>query len=154
MKPEDLGPIRTLLRDLNFNLSKAFQSDYSLYGITLLQGRLLTTVELNGELTMGELADLLNMTPGNVSTLCKRLEKQGYLKRMRTTEDARIVHVKLTEQGKNTMEQINCALKKRFDSVSPSYQTEDLAIIEEGLRRLNQILAAVAAQNSKEENHD
>ena len=146
MNPEELAPIRKQLRDLDFNLTRAFQMDYTPYGLTMLQGRLLTTVECENGLAIGELADLLNMTPGNVSTLCKRLEKQGYLKRTRTEQDARVVFVTITQEGKETLKNINRALKKRFEAATLCGH-EDLKIITEGLERSNQLLATVARQS-------
>ncbi len=154
MNPKDLEDIRELLRGLEFNLNRMLQADYASYGITLLQGRLLSAVKLEGDMPIGRLADLMNMTPSNVSIICKRLEKMEYLSRSRCAQDARVVRVSLTEKGANILKNIHLSQKKRFESTGYATQKENLEIIKNGLIRLNQMFEDTVEQKIQEEKYD
>ncbi|MBM7818635.1 DNA-binding MarR family transcriptional regulator [Cellulosimicrobium cellulans] len=49
--------------------------------------------------TVTSLADRLRLDPATLSPLLKRLEGAGYLRRVRSTDDARVVEVLLTARG-------------------------------------------------------
>lgn len=73
-------------------------------------GRMLTLAELHvidtigGEtLPMSEVAARLGVTPGTITVAVDRLEKKGFLTRMRTAEDRRLVLVALTPQGEEVL---------------------------------------------------
>ncbi|MCU1728561.1 MarR family transcriptional regulator [Pseudomonas sp. 7P_10.2_Bac1] len=51
-------------------------------------------------LTVGEVSSRLLTDPGSLTPLLKRLEAEGLLKRVRSPQDQRMVHLLLTDQGK------------------------------------------------------
>ena len=55
-------------------------------------------------LTVGEVSARLLTDPGSLTPLLKRLEAEGMLSRVRSHEDQRVVHLRLTEQGKALQE--------------------------------------------------
>ena len=52
-----------------------------------------------GPLSLGDLADKLLVTGGNVTYVMDRLENQGLVYRERSPEDRRVIQAKLTEAG-------------------------------------------------------
>lgn len=50
--------------------------------------------------TITDIAQDLEVTPPSVTMAVKRLEKKGYISKVRSSEDARRVRVRLTEQGR------------------------------------------------------
>jgi len=87
-----------------------------------------------GPLSMGELANALGITTGSATTACKRLEKTGLLTRERQASDERIVHVTLTEQGRNLIDawrqRKRAALTQLLNVLEPHDQEELQRIIE------------------------
>jgi MarR family 2-MHQ and catechol resistance regulon transcriptional repressor len=80
--------------------SKAAASMVQECGLTLPQFGTLEALYHLGPLSLGELADKLLVTGGNVTYVMDRLESQGLVARFRSQNDRRVVHAKLTEEGK------------------------------------------------------
>ena len=68
-------------------------------GLTFLQSRVLMGIRHGKYTTVGGMAKHASLFQGNASTLCKRLEQQGFLNRERSTADERVVNLVLTEKG-------------------------------------------------------
>ena len=81
------------------------------------------------------------MGKSNLSPLCKRLEKGGYIQRVRNLKDERCVDIKMTEYAQGIMMEVT---KKISESIIPTLsQIEDYKknSIVEGLKFLNECLA-------------
>ncbi|MFR5601495.1 MAG: MarR family winged helix-turn-helix transcriptional regulator [Lachnospiraceae bacterium] len=61
-------------------------------------------------LTMTELTEKLEVTPGAVSQLAKRMEEKGFVQRIPAKEDRRINEITLTEKGEQLYH-----LHRKFD---------------------------------------
>lgn len=71
------------------------------YGLTLPQFGVLEALYHLGPLPLGELAEKLLVTGGNVTYVMDRLEDQGLVTRTRCGEDRRVVRACLTDQGRD-----------------------------------------------------
>ena len=74
------------------------------YGLTLPQFGVLEALHHLGPLALGELAEKLLVTGGNVTFVMDRLEEQGLVYRDRSDEDRRVVMAKLTPDGRRLIE--------------------------------------------------
>jgi MarR family 2-MHQ and catechol resistance regulon transcriptional repressor len=79
--------------------SKAVAVVVQEHGLTLPQFGALEALYHLGPLALGELADKLLVTGGNVTYVMDRLEGQGLVARYRSRDDRRVVHARLTEKG-------------------------------------------------------
>ena len=79
--------------------SKAIAAKVQDYGLTTPQFGVLEALYHLGPLSLGELADKLLVTGGNVTYVMDRLEAQGLVYRDRSPEDRRVVQAKLTHKG-------------------------------------------------------
>jgi len=79
--------------------SKAVAAVVNERGLTLPQFGALEALYHLGPMSLGELADKLLVTGGNVTYVMDRLESQGLVERFRSRNDRRVVHAALTEQG-------------------------------------------------------
>jgi len=93
-----------------------------------------------GPLTMGGLSDLLFIGESATSELVARLEKDGFVRRDRSTDDNRVVHVSITEAGRAVADQTPLAgmplLRERLRSLEP----RELRRIERSMNRLLDLL--------------
>jgi len=80
--------------------SKAVAATVQEYGLTLPQFGTLEALYHLGPLTLGELADKLLVTGGNVTYVMDRLQSQGLVVRSRAQDDRRVVHAELTDEGR------------------------------------------------------
>jgi MarR family 2-MHQ and catechol resistance regulon transcriptional repressor len=74
-------------------------------------------LRLQGPLAQRDIAKYLLKTGGNVTVVVDNLEKQGYVTRIRDTEDRRIVFVKLTAQGESLFDRVYPGHLDRIRSV-------------------------------------
>ena len=80
--------------------ARAISCKITEYGLTAPQFGVLEALHHLGPLALGELADKLLVTGGNVTYVMDRLEEQGYVKRERSPLDRRVVQAKLTPEGR------------------------------------------------------
>lgn len=76
------------------------------YGLTLPQFSVLEALYHLGPMSLGELADKLLVTGGNITYVVVRLEDQGLLTRGRSPEDGRVVVARLTEAGERKIAEL------------------------------------------------
>jgi DNA-binding MarR family transcriptional regulator len=74
-------------------------------GVSMAQFHIAVTLQRNGVMTMGRLADLLGVSLSNASGLIDRLEERGFVERTRVPEDRRVVMVRVTDAGARLIEQ-------------------------------------------------
>ena len=79
--------------------ARAISGKVQEYGLTPPQFGILEALYHLGPLSLGELADKLLVTGGNVTYVMDRLEEQGLVYRERSPADRRIIQAKLTAKG-------------------------------------------------------
>ena len=84
--------------------AKAVAGKIAEYGLTTPQFGVLEALYHLGPLSLGELADKLLVTGGNVTYVMDRLEQQGLVYRDRTDADRRVVVARLTDEGRALVE--------------------------------------------------
>ena len=80
--------------------AKAIAVKVQEYDLTTPQFGVLEALYHLGPLSLGELADKLLVTGGNVTYMMDRLEEQGLVDRERSPEDRRVIQAKLTAAGR------------------------------------------------------
>lgn len=69
-----------------------------------------------GSLPMARLGGLLQVHPTTVSSAVARLERQGYVDRVRDTDDGRVVLATLTDAGREVVEEATARLNEEVFS--------------------------------------
>lgn len=88
-----------LLRDTYRAFTKILQARISAHGVTIGQWYFLRVLWDEGGLTQRELSLRVGMMEPTTVTALNGMEKRGYVKRVRNTEDKRKVNIYLTEKG-------------------------------------------------------
>ncbi len=131
-----LGPLRAMGEQLDELMAPV----RSHYGLTSSQLRMLMLINVPGGMSVGQLGQHMLMAPGNTSNLCKRLENLGLLSRHRDQQDGRVVHVTLTASGQEILEEADRIIAAYYKQALSSISQADIACIQAGLDRLNQVL--------------
>lgn len=118
------------------------------YDLTIMKTKVLLEIFNKGTLSIGELGNSLGIAGGNISNMCKTLEKEGYLNRTRSTEDERVVTVKLTEVGHTTIQSILNETKEKFANQA-AIPDEEFNNLMNGLDSLNKYLDILVTINDK-----
>ena len=79
--------------------TKAVAAKVQEYDLTVPQFGTLEALYHLGPLSLGDLADKLLVTGGNVTFVMDRLEEQGLVARFRSDSDRRVVRARLTDEG-------------------------------------------------------
>jgi MarR family 2-MHQ and catechol resistance regulon transcriptional repressor len=86
--------------------TKAIAAKVQEYDLTVPQFGALEALYHLGPLSLGELADKLLVTGGNVTFVIDKLEAQGLVARYRSESDRRVVLARLTEQGRDLVARV------------------------------------------------
>ena len=123
--------------------SKAISCKITEYGLTAPQFGVLEALYHLGPLPLGELADKLLVTGGNVTYVMDRLEQQKLVRRERSPEDRRVVQAKLTAKGSALITEVFPGHGEFIERLSGNLETEE----QEEFRRLLKKLGMAIAQN-------
>lgn len=105
------------------------------YGLTMPQYMLLLAAMYGDATTLGGLADELNCSRGNLTGVADRLERDGWLVRERSTEDRRVVNIRLTDKGTRVWE-IKQELAKEMADLSRVWTPEERSFLYRVLEKL------------------
>ena len=103
--------------DLKHSLFKLIEVMCKDEGLTVLQTMMLFMIRSEGSVSVGDLSSYFNITHSNASTMCKKLEKDGLLTRIRSRTDERTVMIAVTENGSETLERMLTRGKTLTDSL-------------------------------------
>ena len=81
------------------SLTRAYRSALEHSGITYTQYLVMLVLWENNDISVGKIAQRLELDSGTLTPLLKRLEVAGLIKRVRNIDDERIVEISLTEAG-------------------------------------------------------
>lgn len=112
-------------------LSIVYQADKRLdaHGLTSAQWGPLLKIRNSGSTTVAELARWLQVDAGAMTRLLDRLEKKGLCKRVRSTEDRRVVQVELTPDGEAAVAGVPAVLSEVMNAHLAGFsKTEWLAL--------------------------
>lgn len=129
-----------IIRMITVNMDSVFNPIVKFYGLTMIQSRILISIGKCSNTNIGNISEMLDISSPNVSNMCKKLEKHGFIIRNRSQEDERIVTLELTEKGMETLKNINKDLNQKFKPILDSKSDEDFEDIITGMRKLNELL--------------
>ena len=119
--------VLTVFQRLKGRMARLIDPVVQSQGLTPLQAMVLLLVA-QGDLTVGALSENTNMGQANASTLCKKLERGGYLIRTRSEKDERIVNLSLTDTGRQALERVEERISQYYGSLErlPAWVGEDI----------------------------
>lgn len=136
-----------ILRSISENMDKLFRPVGEHYGLTMMQVRILLEIG-NRTRTVGSLGKSISVAGGNISAMCKKLEKEGFVMRSRDSADERIVNVTLSEKGKKTIKMIEKDLQRLYAESLAQVDQEDLRNMIMGLEKFNQMVQKMLSTRS------
>lgn len=110
----------------------------------------LLVTDKNGEITMSQFSDLLNLPMSTSTGIADRLVKKGYIVRDRSQQDRRIVVIKLTKSGTKFIENFKDKIKNFVTLIDDAITDDEKLII------MNIVLKVMNAfrEKQKEENKE
>lgn len=96
------------------------------YDLTQQQVRILLQIKADEITTLTELAEMLDINPGNLSKTCKVLEEKKFIQRTRHDDDKRVWTIELDELGVKATDEVAQHIQDVFTSFSKKHKTEEL----------------------------
>jgi len=107
------------------------------------QSYILFLLEKKGPLRMSEIAEILRLTPGAVTSSSDKLLEHDHLSRVRSEHDRRVVSLEITERGKQTLGDLRIkgrkAMKEIFKDLSDQELNQLIVIFERAALNLEEI---------------
>ena len=116
--------------------AKAIAAKVQDYGLTTPQFGTLEALYHLGPLSLGELADKLLVTGGNVTYVMDRLEDQGLVYRFRRPDDRRVIQAKLTKEGRELVAEVFPGHASYVEHLSRHLSPDEQKTLSELLRKL------------------
>jgi len=107
-----------------------------LHGLTNAQWGPLMRLQTTGGSTVAELARWLNVDAGAMTRLLDRLEKKGLCKRVRSTEDRRVVQVELTAEGSTAIAEVPAVLAEVLNGHLAGFSKTEWQALRTYLQRM------------------
>ncbi len=123
-------------------VAERFKRDASLlfreHGLTFSQYNVLRVLDAskNGENTMRDTSRIMLASGANMSGIAKRLEKGGYILRRSDPDDDRLKWLKITEKGKQALENIAEDKEERIKGYLSMYSDEEKRFLLGMLREI------------------
>lgn len=133
--------IFSMIREISHKIDILLLDTATELGITTLQLKMLINLYASEKsVSIGNLGRAIGVTGGNISNICKKLEKQGFVNRVRSEEDERVVNVELTDKGRSAAETVG----GYFDEIRADIPTDvidvNLQTIVDELNALDELL--------------
>ena len=137
---EMLAALKQELRKINGLGASFFRVAATLTGMAAdTDIQVMDILDLAGEVSAGQLAELMGMTTGAIARILNRLEEAGIVRRERDPNDGRRVIVRLA-RGTDEMPKIGSmfdALGNVWEELASDYDDEQMAFLLSFLTRLN-----------------
>ncbi|CAB1249862.1 MarR family winged helix-turn-helix transcriptional regulator [Clostridium sp. MT-14] len=113
------------------------------------QGRILSLLKMQPEITQKKLTYLLDMRPQSVGELLAKLEQNGYITRTASEADRRRINIKLTESGAEVVNKGN-QQPEDFNEIFDCLTQEEQYTFKEYLNRIIDSLEQKTKANQRD----
>lgn len=102
--------IGLLMRKVAGSISRNINARMEAQGLTQVQWGPMFLIQIGRCHTAAEVAREVGLDTGTVTRTLDRLEDKGFLRRVRSTDDRRIVNLELTDEGRSAIEDVPVAI--------------------------------------------
>ena len=133
--------IFSMIREISHKIDILLQDTATEMDITTLQLKMIITLYSSGKpVSIGNLGKAIGVTGGNISNICKKLEKQGLVDRVRSEEDERVVNVELTDKGREAANKVGVYFEELRTDIPRDKIDVNLQTIVDELKALDKLL--------------
>ncbi len=114
-------------------------------GIGYQEFKVIGELVVSGRTSMAKLAERIMFTQAGVTYLIDRLEEQGYVVRVRSNEDRRIIFIEATDRGKKVFEEGLKVIRETTRELFQNLTHEELASVYNSLMKIRENTERAAA---------
>lgn len=125
----------SLFKDINEIEEKAIQTE-EFHGITTNDVHVMEAIGVGAAKNMSTVAKALSVTMGTLTISVNSLVKKGYVQRIRSDEDRRVVLVSLTDRGRDAHEHHRLFHEKMINEIVQGLSNEEKEVLSKTLYKL------------------
>jgi len=118
------------------SITRLFKAELGAMGLTPPQAMLIGLLTEQGQMKIGDICEQLKLSGSTVSGIVDRLEKQGFVERIRSETDRRVVNIRAKAE-KCRYPEIEKKVHRLFRESMAVYDERELENILSVLRSLN-----------------
>ncbi|MDD2971557.1 MAG: MarR family transcriptional regulator [Lachnospiraceae bacterium] len=131
-----------LFKDINDLEERAIQTgEYK--SVTTNDMHVIDAIGMGQAKNMSSVAKILDVTMGTLTISVNSLVKKGFVQRVRSEEDRRVVLISLTDSGKKAYEHHRQFHQNMISSATKELTGEEKAVLEKVLTKLNAFLKQI-----------
>lgn len=130
-----VGRIGNIVRRMGAQSVIVSQTVAARFGLNTTDLEGLDLIQLQGQVSAGQLATATGLTSGAVTALIDRLERASYVERVDDPADRRRVLVRIRNGAIVEIAKVYAPMQKRMFALWSKYNADELAIIEDFLSR-------------------
>ena len=113
--------------------------------LSMVHVNVLMTLDHDGPLPMGALADALDVSQASVTGIVDRMEQRGLVERQRDGEDRRVVRVAMTDEARRLIGSLAAQRREHIAGLLEDLETDEIEGFLTGLRALRRARERQAA---------
>jgi len=125
-----------LLRQLRIRMDRLIDAEMAELELTGVQWGPLLAIDFGLASTAAELARVACVDTGAMTRMLDRLEAKGLVERSRSSQDARVVRVGLTGEGRRVCRAIPYGLSRVLNGLLRGFTAQELATVKSLVRRM------------------
>lgn len=133
-----LVTLRQIIRAIDLH-SKSLTKRYGLTGPQLL---VLKELHKTSDLTIGRVAKNISLSQATVTTILDRLEKMGFVQRVRNSADKRKVNILLSDKATNILDSDPSLLQEEFVKRFQTLKEWEQSMLIASLQRVAEMMKA------------
>ncbi|WP_339061128.1 MarR family transcriptional regulator [Tepidibacillus marianensis] len=108
--------------------------------LTMPQLKVVMLIMFHGKMTVGQLAENLDVSLPNITGIIDRLQQQGYVTRIHSEKDRRVVFIQSTEKVKGVFMELNQSSVAQIKKIEQQLTENEMEIAKLGLKVLNEAI--------------
>lgn len=118
-------------------LINAEYNRFNVHGLGMTEGKMVLLLAQHGPQKASAMAELLRITSGAVTGIADRLIEHGYIERMRSDEDRRIVLLEITDEGRKLVGYIHEMRERIMFKLYDGFELEEMELATNMFRRMS-----------------
>ncbi len=138
--------IFSLLDELNSSFHKNLEAYFAKWSLTSSQILVLALLDKHIEMKISDIASNMGFADSNISGIVDRLENANFVERIRSTEDRRIVKVKLAQKAYDFKKDFDLNIEEFFSQLLSRTSQEEMNEIITSLEKLKDLIPQKSTQ--------
>lgn len=123
----DSFQIAMLIKEIYSKITNTISKSLKNSGLTYQQIMVIKIIAHKKTVTISDLCDELSLAKGTVSGIVTRLEKLGYIEKIKSLDDKRNTYIKFSDKGLEFAMKFRQDINNSFDKIFKDFNKEDLS---------------------------